>query len=144
MLTEADTKINNGSRGPSGDPREGGPTLSCCQPAVPSRLGTVFSQIQGSVLPSEPKARARVVLSLHMPDCNLPWPELWHSLGSSDRMDGFLISLCWFLREGHLPRGSRVRGRPAQELTKMIAGETKRQQIWKKKGGGNPSIIWMS
>lgn len=30
---------------------------------------------------------------------------------------------------------------PAKELTKMIAGETKRQQIWKKRGGGNPSII---
>ena len=36
------------------------------------------------------------------------------------------------------------RGGTSEELTKMIAGETKRQQIWKKRGGGNPSIIWMS
>jgi hypothetical protein len=36
--------------------------------------------------------------------------------------------------------GSRGREAP-KELTKMIAGETKRQQIWKKRGGGNPSII---
>lgn len=29
-------------------------------------------------------------------------------------------------------------------LTKMMAGEMKRQQIWKKNGGGKPSIISMS
>ena len=63
-------------------------------------------------------------------------------MGSSGQMDGLLLSLCWFPREGRLPQGSR--GGTTDELTKMIAGETKRQQIWKKRGGGNPSIIWMS
>lgn len=29
-------------------------------------------------------------------------------------------------------------------LTNMMAGEMKRQQIWKKSGGGKPSIISMS
>lgn len=63
-------------------------------------------------------------------------------MGSSGQMGGLLLSFRWFPREGRLPQGSR--GGTIEELTKMIAGETKRQQIWKKRGGGNPSIIWMS
>ena len=57
-------------------------------------------------------------------------------------MDGLVLFLGWFPREGCSPWGSR--GGTSKELTKMIVGEMKRQQIWKKQGGGNPSIIWMS
>lgn len=76
------------------------------------RLGMVFSQIQGSLLPFSPQASAWVLLGLRL-DSQTPSGQgcgCRDPVGSSGQMDGLLFSLCWFPREGHSSGGSREGG----------------------------------
>lgn len=152
--TEADTNIIMVPEALLGMPgrnaRKEGSTLSCHQSAFPFQTGHYLQSNSGLCAPFLTQGQglggseSPYTCLTMQPPSDYQGPELWSPQGSAGQMDGLLLSLCWFPREGHLPGGSRGRERRAQGLTKMIAGETKRQQIWKKKGGGNPSIIWMS
>lgn len=77
------------------------------------------------------------------PNCaaslRLQWPELGAAVGAAARRTGSCLPSAGSQEEAVCPEAEGSRG-----LTKMITGEMKRQQIWKKKGGGNPNIISMS